>query len=133
MLCYVEEGNNLILTRLTSMATLINTKQQSETTCFNTQILKFLWHLCIMRDARVEMPKERWWGKLYQRNQIYLRWTKPKILIGQGWPNCGSRAACGSSNLCMRLFELSEKLYICFLFIISIAKCGYIVKWYCGR
>jgi len=36
--------------------------------------------------------------------------------IGQGWPNCGSPAACSSSNLCMRLFELSKKLHICFLF-----------------
>jgi len=42
--------------------------------------------------------------------------------LEQGWPNYGSQAACNSSNLCMRLFELSEKLYICFLFFISIAK-----------
>jgi len=32
----------------------------------------------------------------------------------------------------LRLFELSEKLYICFLFFISIAKCRNVVKWYCG-
>jgi len=25
------------------------------------------------------MPKERLLGKSYQRNQIYLHWTKPKI------------------------------------------------------
>ena len=36
-----------------------------------------------------------------------------------GWPNCGS-------------FELSEKLYICFLFLIPIAKCRNFVKWCCG-
>ena len=52
--------------------------------------------------------------------------------ICQGWPNCGSGDAYGSSNLCMRLLELSEKLYICSLFFISIAKCRNIVKWYCG-
>jgi len=28
------------------------------------------------------MPKERVLGKRYQWNQIYLCWTKPKILIG---------------------------------------------------
>jgi len=32
MLCYVEKGDNLMLTRLTSVATLIDTKQQSATT-----------------------------------------------------------------------------------------------------
>jgi len=31
-----------------------------------------------------------------------------------------------------RLIELSEKLYICFLFFISIVKWRYIAKWYCG-
>jgi len=36
--------------------------------------------------------------------------------LSQGWPNCGS------SNLCMRLFELSEKLYICLLFFIFVCK-----------
>jgi len=40
----------------------------------------------------------------------------------------GNRPNCGSSNLCMRPFELSKKLYICFLFVISIAKCRNIVK-----
>jgi len=32
----------------------------------------------------------------------------------------------------LRLFELFEKFYNCFLFFISIAKCKNIVKWYCG-
>jgi len=41
MLSDVEEGNNLILTRLTPMAALINTKQQSATTSFSTQIVIF--------------------------------------------------------------------------------------------
>jgi len=41
MLGYAEKGNNLMLTRLTSVATLIDTKQQSATTSFSTQILKF--------------------------------------------------------------------------------------------
>ena len=36
------------------MATLIDTKQQSATTNFSTQIVAFLWHLCNKRDARVE-------------------------------------------------------------------------------
>ena len=39
--------------------------------------------------------------------------------IDQGWPNCGS------SNLCMRLFELFENHFI------SIAKCRNIAKCYC--
>jgi len=34
MLSHVEEGNNLMLTRLTPVATLIDTKQQSATTSF---------------------------------------------------------------------------------------------------
>ena len=33
----------------------------------------------------------------------------------------------------LRLFTLSEKVYICFLFFISIAKCRNIVKWYCSN
>ena len=31
--------------------------------------------------------------------------------------NCSSRAECGSSNLWVRLFQLSKKLYICFYFL----------------
>jgi len=54
MLSDVEKGNNLVLTRLTPVATLIETKQQSATTSFSTQILTFLWHLCNRRDARAE-------------------------------------------------------------------------------
>jgi len=42
MLSDVEKGNNLVLTRLTPVATLIETKQQSATTSFSTQILTFL-------------------------------------------------------------------------------------------
>jgi len=38
MLSDVEKGNNLVLTRLTPVATLIETKQQSATTSFSTQI-----------------------------------------------------------------------------------------------
>jgi len=34
MLSDVEEGNNLVLTRLTPVSTLIDTKQQSATTSF---------------------------------------------------------------------------------------------------
>jgi len=59
--------------------------------------------------------------------------TKCKTSLEQGWPNCGSRGASDSSNLCMRLFELSENLNICFfLWFISAAKCRNIVKWYCS-
>ena len=54
MLSDVGEGSNLMLTRLTPVATLIDTKQQSATTSFNTQIVMFSWHLCNRRDARVE-------------------------------------------------------------------------------
>jgi len=41
MLSDVGEGSNLMLTRLTPVATLIDTKQQSATTSFNTQIVMF--------------------------------------------------------------------------------------------
>jgi len=41
MLSDVEEGNNLMLTRLTPVATLIDTEQLSATTSFNTQIATF--------------------------------------------------------------------------------------------
>jgi len=41
MLSDVEEGNNLVLTRLTPVATLIDTKQKSATTTFSTQIVMF--------------------------------------------------------------------------------------------
>jgi len=54
MLSDVEEGSNLILTRLTAVATLIDTKQQSATTSFSTQIVTFSCHLWNRRDARVE-------------------------------------------------------------------------------
>jgi len=39
MLPDLEKGNNLKLTRLTPVATLIDSKQQSATTSFSTQIL----------------------------------------------------------------------------------------------
>jgi len=39
MLFDVEKGSNLMLTRLPPMATLIDTKQQSATTSFSTQIV----------------------------------------------------------------------------------------------
>jgi len=54
MLCVVEKGNNLMLTRLTPVATLIDTKQQSATISFSTHIATFSWHLCNRRDAQVE-------------------------------------------------------------------------------
>jgi len=41
ILSVVEEGNNLMLTRLTPVATLIDTKQQSAATSFSTQIVTF--------------------------------------------------------------------------------------------
>jgi len=53
MLSDVEKGSILMLTRLTLVATLIDTKQQSATTSFSTQIVTFSWHLCSRRDARV--------------------------------------------------------------------------------
>jgi len=59
-----------------------------------------------------------------------LAWNN--VPIHQGWPNCRSWAIYGSSHLCMWLIELSEKLYICFLFFTSIAKCRNIAKWCCG-
>jgi len=53
MLSDVEKGSNLMLMRLTPVATLIDTKQQSATTSFSTHIVTFSWHLCNRRDARV--------------------------------------------------------------------------------
>jgi len=50
----VEEGNNLMLTRLTLLATLIDTEQQSATTSFWPQTVTFSWHLCNRRDARAQ-------------------------------------------------------------------------------
>jgi len=50
----VENGSNPMLTRLTSVATLIDTEQQFATTSFGTQIVTFSWHLCNKRDTRVE-------------------------------------------------------------------------------
>jgi len=44
---------------------------------------------------------------------------KQSLIIKQGWPNSSSGAACGSSNLHMWLIELSEKLCICFLFLLQ--------------
>jgi len=43
-----------MVTRLAPVPTLIDTKQQSATTSFSTQIVTFSWHLCNRRDARVE-------------------------------------------------------------------------------
>jgi len=54
MLSDVEEGNNLMLTRLIPEAILIDTKQPSATTSFSTQIITFSCHLCNRRDARAE-------------------------------------------------------------------------------
>jgi len=50
----LKKGSNLMLMRLTPVATLIDTKQQSATTIFSTQIATFSWHLCNRRDARAE-------------------------------------------------------------------------------
>jgi len=54
MLSDVEKGNNLMLTRLTPVATLIDIKQQSATTSCSAQKLTFSWHLCSRHDARVK-------------------------------------------------------------------------------
>ena len=43
-----------MLTRLTPEATFNDTKQQSATTSFNTQIVAFSWYLDNRRDARVD-------------------------------------------------------------------------------
>jgi len=43
-----------MLTRLAPVATLIDTKQQSAATSFNTQIVTFSWHLCNRREAQAE-------------------------------------------------------------------------------
>jgi len=101
MLSDVEKGNNQMLTRLTPVATLTDTKQQSATTCFTMQIITFSWHLCNRRDARVEShthAKRTILGKSYQRNQIYLHWTKPKILLGYSVAiaKTGIQSICGA-------------------------------------
>jgi len=85
MLSDVEKASNLMLTRLTPVATLIDIKQQSATTCFSPQTVTFSWHLCNRRDARVEShihaKRTIIKKKLPAWNQIYFQWTKPKILI----------------------------------------------------
>jgi len=54
LMLYVILKKATILTRLTPVATLVDTKQQSGTTSISTQIVTFSWHLCNRRDARVE-------------------------------------------------------------------------------
>jgi len=54
MLSDLEKANYLMLTSLTPVATLTDTKQQSATTSFSTHIAMFSWYLCNRRDARVE-------------------------------------------------------------------------------
>jgi len=54
MLSDAEKGNNLMLTRLTPVATLIDTKQRSGTSSFSMRILKVSWHLCNRRDAQAK-------------------------------------------------------------------------------
>ena len=69
MLPDVEKGNNLMLTRLTPVVTLIDTKQQSVTTSCSTQMVTFSAHLCNRRDARAEShahAKRTLLGKNYQ-------------------------------------------------------------------
>jgi len=87
MLPDVEEGNNLILTRFVwrisppkpPLATgLIDTKQQSATTSYSTQIVQSA--RCTSRES-YPCQKKRLLGKRYQRNEIYLHWTKPKIFV----------------------------------------------------
>ena len=85
MLSVVEKGSNLMLTRLTLVATLIDTKQQSTTTSFSKQIVAFSWHLCNSRDARVEShiraKRTNIRKKLPAKSNIFA-WTKPKTLVG---------------------------------------------------
>jgi len=60
-----------MLTRLTPVATLIDTIQQAATTSFSTQIVMFSLHLCNRRDARVEShthAKRTIIRKSYQQN-----------------------------------------------------------------
>jgi len=55
VLCWVQVIEAfLMLTRLTPVATLIDTKQQSANISFSTQIATFSRHLCNRRNARVE-------------------------------------------------------------------------------
>ena len=85
MLSVVEKGSNLMYTRLTLVATLIDTKQQSTTTSFSTKIVCFrdICVIVVMHENRViSVPKEQILGKSYQRNRIHLHWTKPKTLVG---------------------------------------------------
>jgi len=97
MLSDVEKGNNLMLTWLTPVATLLQTAQEvteslilnlnhSRTTSFaalSTQMVSFSRHLCSRRDTRVDkpIPKERLLEKAASKIQIYMHWTKPKIFI----------------------------------------------------
>jgi len=85
MLTDVEKGSNLILTRLTPVATLIDTKQHSVTNSFSTEIVTFSWHLCNRHDARVEShthaKRTITRKQLPAKSNIVYR-TNPKILTG---------------------------------------------------
>jgi len=71
--------------------------------------------------------------------------------IYQGWPNCGSRAECclwafrkiiwtmvycfiwlSQQTGALQEASTTRSLYVCSLFVISVANCRNIVKWYCG-
>jgi len=75
MLSDVQEGSNLILTILTPVETLIDTKQQSATTSFSTQIETFSCHLWNRRDARVERhnhaKRNDCWKSLSAKSNIF--------------------------------------------------------------
>ena len=49
----IENGKNLILTRLSPIGNIIDTKRQSATISFSAQVVTFSWHLCNRRDARI--------------------------------------------------------------------------------
>jgi len=79
------KSNNLMLTRLTPVETLIDTKQQSGTSSISTQIVTFSWRLCNRRDARVESHTHAKRTIIMKRlpaksNKFALK--KLKILIG---------------------------------------------------
>jgi len=65
----------------------------------------------------------------YLVQKCFVRWILyfQVNILQQGWPNCRWRAACGSSNLRLQLFELSENSYIFVLQSVEILLSGAVV------
>ena len=134
MLSDVEKGNNLMLTRLTSVATLTDTKEQSGTTSFSTQILTFSLHLRSRRDAGGGSRMQGWLTPLKPTKVTFI------TMIYKIWKEAFMRPFCRplfchnsvvkhTSSLikqwtrCQAKFLTSAKFLTCYCFsVISFVK-----------